>query len=122
MKDLIAYPADAERSHDRKAQWQQSTALLKEGQLQFASGVAFLIRGDSDMSQVRAKSNADLIIGLAFRTNMAVCEIHLDPCTDVGKNITNFLLKLPENNNGIVVRERSEVEIQRLPNLFDGTI
>ncbi len=121
MKDLLTYPANAERSLGRNAQWQESNVLLRESQLQFASGVAFTVRKDSDISNVRSKSKADLIMGLTFKSNMADCEIHLEPCTGVGESITDFLLNIPENHNGIVV-ERSETQVQGFPNLFDGAI
>ena len=109
MKDLLRYKANAERDNKHNAEWRQSNTLLDISGFKFASGVAFIIHRDSDISNVEIKANADIILGLCFKNNATICEIQIIPCTDVGTEIADFLSNVPEGHNGIYVSRQSEI-------------
>ena len=104
MEYLLSFPASTERISNENAHWQHSDLTLNPSSFLLASGVGFLIKGTSDLNNVREKADADLVIGLQFSEDKIDCAIRLVPCTNMGQAIANFIENIPIGNIGLSVQ------------------
>lgn len=105
VSELLTSSASIERPTGSPAQWNHSDKRLSPQEFLLASAIAFLYTGNSNLEEVRARAQADLLMAFEFDPDGTSCQIHLVAGTGIGRALMEFAAKIPLGNVGLSIRE-----------------
>ena len=109
VKDLISYPANAERSYPAGA-WRTSNKRIGASDMALVSAVAFIPREESstklDSESALEKSQADIAIAHTFHSEAETCRMALavNDSSSVASAIANYIIGIDPQKYGVSMR------------------